>query len=110
MLINETVEFQDATTVLQYMQDLGVVTRHQQKIVCVNEKLITYFCSLLWPFIDSYYVSLGFLYNLIPQQKQELIESTQYFAEALYFERVIEHYECTSRETIKNALKLFKVS
>jgi hypothetical protein len=70
--------------------------------------LIHYFCTLIWSFIDSYYVSLGYLYKLQKEKKRDLIENIQFFAETLYFERVIDHYECTSRETIKHSIKLFK--
>jgi len=91
------------------MERLGDICLTGTRIKGANQKLIHYYSTLVWSFIDSYYVSLGYLYRLQKEKKSELIANISFFAETLYFERVIDHYECTSRETIKHALKLFKV-
>lgn len=64
---------------------------------------------MVWSFVDTYYVSLGYLFKLKGESKQDLIANIQYFAESLYFERVIDHFECSLKETVGHSLKLFKV-
>ncbi len=39
---------------------------------------------------------------------QKLIQQIQWFAETLYEEKVMEHYEGCSMETIRNSLNVYK--
>lgn len=73
--------------------------------------MVTFLSSLVWPLVDTYWVTIVFLFSMRANQSltlQKLIIQIQWFAESLYEERMLEHYESCSQDTIKNALMVFK--
>jgi len=82
------------------------------KVSPKGEELVSYLCSLLWPFIESYWSTSVFLYTLKNRDQNTSLEKfeseLQGFAESMYEERVIQFYESCSIDTIRNALMTFK--
>ena len=67
-------------------------------------------CTLLWPFVDSYWVAAIALFALTSNTEVEeatLLERMQWLAETMYHERMICFYESCSRETLRHALDVF---
>jgi glycerol-3-phosphate O-acyltransferase len=59
-----------------------------------------FFCSLLWPFIDSHWVAMLSLFSLLPNRcigEELLISQMQWFAEKLYFDGVVIHFDACSK-------------
>ena len=76
-----------------------------------GDQMVTFLSSLLWPLVDTYWVTVVFLFSMRANKSislQKLIIQIQWFAESLYEERMLEHYESCSQDTIKNALGVFK--
>lgn len=77
-----------------------------------GELSITFLCSLVWPFIDCYWLSMVFVFSVKDQNQTlsegKLHQNIQWFAESMYEERVIDHYESCSVDTIKNACKIYQ--
>ena len=72
-----------------------------------GENTINFLNSLIWPFIDTYWVSFVFIFSLVPSkfvQESKIYEKIQWFAESLYEDQIISFYESCSQETIKNAV------
>eukprot|EP00005_Dracoamoeba_jomungandri_P002059 CAMPEP_0174252598 /NCGR_PEP_ID=MMETSP0439-20130205/2000_1 /TAXON_ID=0 /ORGANISM="Stereomyxa ramosa, Strain Chinc5" /LENGTH=862 /DNA_ID=CAMNT_0015333157 /DNA_START=1619 /DNA_END=4204 /DNA_ORIENTATION=- len=70
-----------------------------------------FLCSLFWHFIDSYWLAfLGFFFLLPAKTMREhkLLKKTQRLGERLYFEGQIDLYEAIGKETLINAITLFK--
>ena len=72
---------------------------------------ITFLSSLLWPFIDSYWMTFVFISSLLPTNfidEAKMQQKVQWFAETMYQERVVSFYESCSLDTINNAILKFK--
>jgi glycerol-3-phosphate O-acyltransferase len=75
-----------------------------------GENHINYLNSLIWPFIDTYWVTFTFIFSLIPSKfirETEMFEKIQWFAESLYEDQIISFYESCSQEVIKNAVGIY---
>ena len=80
------------------------------------ETFILFVSSLIWPMVDSYYVTV--LYTLSMAIGKEgssasveaahFVKKVQWFSEALYKERVIKYFEACNIESIKNAVATLK--
>jgi glyceronephosphate O-acyltransferase len=76
-----------------------------------GETMFAFLCSMVWPFIDSYYVGALALFSLFPTNKiprDDLALRMQWLAEALYHDRKIQHYESCSLDTLNNAMRTFE--
>lgn len=80
----------------------------QREIIYTEDELIKYssasgkanglvfLCSMIWPFIDSYWLTLVYIYTLFPDTKilkQKILAKIQWFAESLYEDNIVLHYE-----------------
>lgn len=75
-----------------------------------GENHINYLNSLIWPFIDTYWVAFTFVFSLIPSKfirETEMYEKIQWFAESLHEDQIISFYESCSQEVIKNAVGIY---
>ncbi|GLE07792.1 hypothetical protein PINS_up018458 [Pythium insidiosum] len=73
--------------------------------------LFSLLCTLLWPFVDSYYVAISSLFALRPHatiRADDLLKRIQWLAETMYHERLISFYESCSLETLQNALAMLE--
>ena len=76
-----------------------------------GETTHAFLCSVLWPFLDSYYVAAVTLFTLLPIgkiSKDDLALRAQWLSEALYHDRKISHYESCSLDTLRNALRTYE--
>jgi glycerone phosphate O-acyltransferase/fatty acyl-CoA reductase len=77
-----------------------------EKVKVLDNERIEFLCSLMWPYIDSYWVTCLFLKSLKRTVGlDQLASQIQWFADSLYEERVITTYESSSIEKIRNALR-----
>lgn len=75
-----------------------------------SENVVNFLNSLIWPFIDTYWVTFVFVFSLVPSkfvQESKICEKVQWFAESLYEDQIISFYESCSQETIKNAVNTY---
>ncbi|CAK9022477.1 Fatty acyl-CoA reductase 2 [Durusdinium trenchii] len=75
-----------------------------------SERVFGLLCSMMWPFIDSYYVAASALIALLPNAQvtwSTLLQRMLMLAENLYHDRIILHYESCSSDTLSNALRTF---
>jgi len=77
-----------------------------------GEPMMNYLCSIMWPYVSSYWVSAVYLFSMRNRTNQtamkRLLQEVQWFAESMFDERIIEFYESCSLDTLKNALSSFK--
>jgi hypothetical protein len=67
--------------------------------------------SLIWPMVDSYYITLLFTLSMLGGRSVEaslITKKIQWLAETLYDEKVINYFESCNVESIKNAVQNFK--
>jgi len=101
-------------TILATMVQKGTFSLDDQKIKVLKkgEELMSYLCHLLWPFIETYYITSVFLFALKNREDSTPFEKftleVQGFAESMYEERILQFYEACSVDTIRNALNVFK--
>jgi len=101
-------------SILATMVQKGTFSLEDQKIKVLKkgEELMSYLCHLLWPFIETYWITSVFLFALKNREEYTPYEKftleVQGFAESMYEERVLQFYEACSVDTIRNALNVFK--
>lgn len=69
-----------------------------------------FLCSLIWPLIDTYWLAFVYIFSLIPSKflpEKDMVTKIQWFADTMIKEKVIDHYESCSQETIRNAISIF---
>lgn len=102
------ISFQD---ILDQMVRLSVLSVQDDKVKVVDDKMVTYLCSLCWPLVESYWVTIVYIFQLKTNPafftSEKLTQQIQWYAESLGEERVLEHFESVSRDSINNALKKY---
>lgn len=81
-----------------------------------SETFHIFVSSLIWPMIDSYYVTLLYGLSMAIGKDQgsaaieasQIIKRIQWLSESLFEEKVIKYYEACNVESVKNAVALFK--
>lgn len=71
---------------------------------------LLFLCSLIWPFIDSFWLTLVYIYTLFPTSKVDeakILNKIQWFAESLYEDNIVVHYESCSFDIISRAVDHF---
>jgi 1-acyl-sn-glycerol-3-phosphate acyltransferase len=98
---------------LQLMIDNKTLVEKEYGKIAIHpegQNHINYLNSLIWPFIDTYWVTFTFIFSLIPSKfirETEMFEKIQWFAESLYEDQIISFYESCSQEVIKNAVGIY---
>lgn len=73
--------------------------------------MLTYLCSLTWPLVESYWVTSVYLLQLKNNAtlftSNKLTQQIQWYAESLGEERILEHLESVSHDSIINSLKKY---
>lgn len=80
------------------------------------ETFILFMQSLIWPMVDSYYVTLLYAHSMAigkeaisaSVEATHIVKRIQWLSEALYEEKVIKYFEACNIESIKNAVATFK--
>ncbi|POM78346.1 Fatty acyl-CoA reductase [Phytophthora palmivora] len=81
------------------------------RVEAADGAMVSLLSTLMWPFIDSYWVAVTSLFALRPQGEvttEDLLKRLQWLAETMYHEKLISFYESCSRETLQNALALLE--
>lgn len=80
----------------------------ERKILYISEDLVkystpkgeanglTFLSSMIWPFIDSFWLTLIYIFTLFPDTKileSKVLSKIQWFAESLYEDNIVLHYE-----------------
>lgn len=81
-----------------------------------NDKVIHLYCSFLAPLVEAYWATMQYLlsskYDNTEKNLQISVskfeEYVQWHIESLYDEKVVDHYEACSLETLKNAINTYK--
>ena len=71
---------------------------------------MVFLCSLIWPFIDTFWITLVYIYTLFPDKtadQDKVSTKIQWFAESLYEDNIILHYESCSIDFISMAVEHF---
>ena len=114
---------QDSMKIYSYLEfEHTLLFMVSRKILYVENDMIKYetpanrsngllfLWNLIWPFIDTFWVTLVFIYTLYPTNKideSQISSKIQWIAESLYEENIVLHYESWSQETINHAVQHF---
>lgn len=108
-------EPEDHVATLARMQEMGIVTLSADGarvvVASTGEAHFSFMCSLLWPFVDSFYTASTMLYTLQPSRsiaRDLLVTQTQWLATTLYHESMLSFFESCSKETLDNAFTVLK--
>lgn len=79
---------------------------------------LDFYCFLLWPFVETYWLAAVSLYTLIPSreatqvdgtepqlhwiEERVFMEKTQMFGKTLYYQGDLSYFESVNMETLKN--------
>ena len=80
------------------------------------ETFILFVSSLIWPMVDSYYVTILYTLSMAigkegssaSVEASHIVKRVQWLSEALYEERVLRLFEACNIESIKNAVATLK--
>jgi len=75
-----------------------------------QEQVALFACSLVWPMIDSYYMTLLFALSLLKNKTvdaSQVSKRVQWLGEALFEDKTIPYFEACNQESIKNAVLQF---
>jgi glycerol-3-phosphate O-acyltransferase len=103
----------DFNRVLEFMKCNKSLMETEEGLILIHpegENHINYLNSLIWPFIDTYWVTFVFIFSLVPSkfaQESKMYEKIQWFAQSLYEDQIMNFYESCSQEIIKNAVATF---
>ena len=113
---DQIANYEDFMRTLQFMAKRGflqVITQGGQESIRITSEgkfAITFFSSLMLPFVESYWVTLSYI-KLMPSGEMNTIEilehKVQTLAETMYNEGILIYYESCSRESIGNAIHCF---
>ncbi|KAJ3323380.1 hypothetical protein HDV06_001900 [Boothiomyces sp. JEL0866] len=78
-----------------------------------------FYCFLLWPFVETYWLTAVSLYTILPDRKTNpndihwvdkriFMKRAQIFGKTLYYEGDISYFESVNKETIGNAIARLK--
>ncbi|KAF9974420.1 hypothetical protein BGZ73_002188 [Actinomortierella ambigua] len=113
---------------LQYLTKANVIEIDEEGCIglsdderSIGRENYDFYCFLLWPFVEAYWLAAVSLYTLIPTRKdaQAMIESgqqdqlhwveekvfmekTQMFGKTLYYQGDLSYFESVNMETLKN--------
>lgn len=107
----KNVEYQEKTLKVMIDRKILEETDGAYRILRNGETAITFFCSLVWPLLDTYWIVLNFCTALRfrdPFPYRKLIQSIQWFGESLFEDRSLLYYESCSQENIKNCLQNYE--
>lgn len=110
---NSTSQVDTLEFTIQSMIKRGYIIENSNNIQIQpsGEMAIAFLSSLLWPMIDSYWITLMFSVALRTRPQltfDRIVQSVQMYAEIMYEERSMYFYESCSQENIKNALHTYE--
>jgi glyceronephosphate O-acyltransferase len=102
--------FPDFHQIVQKMEDRKIISVDNQKVSINDYKDYLFFTSLLFPYIDAYWVSSVALNSLLGRNVKEsnFLSTSVWLMEKFFVENVICFYDCCSLDIMKNSLKHFE--
>jgi len=100
-------------TALNSLSSRGVFTVRDDLIELQDDKeakrLYRFLTSLLWPFLDSYFITAVTAYALLSAPgsmvtQTALVNSGQKVGEKMFFDEQVENYEAIAKDTLQNAV------
>jgi len=116
-------EFVDDLRIQDLLQTLALMETRQMieidaKTNCIKIsrspiglELFSFLSELFYPFIDSYWLSATYLFNLQPRgfmQERQLLDRIQWFAEKVFFTGEAQFFECWAKDSLRMALSAFR--
>ena len=114
VLINKFESLNDFDKVLDFMiQSKTLQINSDNKIIIhpEGENTVNYLNSLIWPFVDTYWLTIMYIISLVPSKfvaESKILSKIQSFADSLYQEQIITFYESLSQEVIKNSVNTYQ--
>ena len=103
----------DFNSVLKVLISRNILKENHDNSIslCSNsEETFYWMCSLLWPFIDGYWVASVSLYSLLNGESIEenrLLDRMLWLTEKLFHDNVLLHYDACSKEVMRCAVTVF---
>mmetsp|Transcript_321 Transcript_321/g.286 ORF Transcript_321/g.286 Transcript_321/m.286 type:complete len:339 (+) Transcript_321:602-1618(+) len=92
--------YEDFEATVDFMEKRGIFFTEGDLIKYETPKNenngLLFLCSLIWPFIDSFWLTMVYIYTLFPEKyidKTKILNKIQWFAESLYEDNIVLHYE-----------------
>jgi len=112
----ENLEKREIVTIKRENNFIEINPYFNRKVGAENNNTISisskvnFYCSLVWPFVDSYWVAAIVLNEQKPNGNSisSLIQQMQSVTESLLTEGTLLHQESCSSDTLKNALMIFQ--
>jgi hypothetical protein len=76
-----------------------------------------FYCFLLWPFLETYWLSAISLYTIMPPKdikdavwiiEDQFMSRSQFFGKTLYYQGDVSYLESLNKETLKNGIERIK--
>ena len=86
----------------------------------IGRETFDFYCFLLWPFLDCYWLAAVSLYTILPNEEQMKTNKlnwvdervfhkrSQFFGKTLYHEGDLSYFEAVNKETLANAISRLK--
>ncbi|KAJ3229196.1 hypothetical protein HDU81_005563 [Chytriomyces hyalinus] len=119
----DALQKMDVLTVEEELREDGSLSGQQWVSLSVEERRIgretfDFFCFLLWPFLETYWLAAVSCFSLIPSKRnanepfwveeRTFLNTAQFLGKSLYYEGDLSYFEAVNKETIKNALQRLK--
>ena len=114
VLTNKFETLSDFEKVLNFMIHNKTLCLNSESRVIIHsegENTINYLNSLIWPFVDTYWLTFMYIISLVPSKfvaESKIMPKIQSFADSLYQEQIITFYESLSQEIIKNSVSTYQ--
>ncbi|KAI9350608.1 acyltransferase-domain-containing protein [Zopfochytrium polystomum] len=115
--LNETVDNMTALDVFSVQEDVGVDGKRWITLSAeerrIGRETFDFYCFLLWPFIETYWLAAISCFALIPKDINQsepvwvddrvFNDRAQFLGKTLYYEGDLSYFEAVNKETLKNA-------
>lgn len=106
--------YEDFERTLEFMEERGSLFTESEMVKYQTLKNksngLLFLCSLIWPFIDSFWLTLVYIYTLFPEKyiaQSKILSKIQWFAESLFEDNIVLHYESCSLDIINKAIDFY---
>ncbi|KAF9925662.1 hypothetical protein FBU30_004613 [Linnemannia zychae] len=116
--LENTLEYLKKSNVIEIDSEGNVGLSDAER--AIGRENYDFYCFLLWPFVETYWLAAVSLYTLIPTTKEiteqtnaggdqlhwveerVFVEKTQMFGKTLYYQGDLSYFESVNMETLKN--------
>ncbi|KAF9355308.1 hypothetical protein BGX34_010545, partial [Mortierella sp. NVP85] len=117
--VEQTLEYMKESNVIEFDSEGNVGLSEVER--SIGRENYDFYCFLLWPFVETYWLAAVSLYTLIPTaeelippldsngepqlywvEERVFMEKTQMFGKTLYYQGDLSYFESVNMETLKN--------